>query len=626
MQNTKALLKQNGVLLLNEILGHSLFTHLTFGLLEGWWLSEDVAVRIPGTPTLSPETWQRVLEGEGFQCIHFPAAASHAQGQQIIVAQSDGVIRQSQKEQPAVPVNAQVVSKKEAATPRGGAASDAGSPKQPAPALAEGVQSQSLRDKATTALKKIVGHTIKLPVHEIDSREEMEKYGIDSILIVSMVDALRSVFSHISSTVFFEYQTIDALVDHFLATEEEAVKRWVGAEEPVASEAPVSTEQDTRPTNSVSIVKGSSRRRRNRPASIADSGLQHNGAGLAETREQDIAIIGLSGRYPEAVNIEAYWNNLREGKDCIVEVPKERWDWQKYFSEDRSKDGCHYSKWGGFITGVDEFDPRFFNIAPSEAKYIDPQERLFLEHAWIAVEDAGYTRAGLQAAGEQDVAGQVGVYVGVMYSEYQLFGADASVQDLKMGFAGNLASIANRVSYTLNLHGPSMTLDTMCSSSLTAIHVACQDLKQGRTSMAIAGGVNVSVHPNKYLMLSAGQFISSDGHCQSFGETGDGFIPAEGVGVVVLKRLSEAERDGDHIYGIIRGSALNHGGKTNGYTVPSPQAQGSVISRALAESHIDARHISYLEAHGTGTKLGDPIEIAALSKAFQTLHGKPNFA
>ena len=162
-----------------------------------------------------------------------------------------------------------------------------------------------------------------------------------------------------------------------------------------------------------------------------------------------------------------------------------------------------------------------------------------------------------------------------------------------------------------------MTLDTMCSSSLTAIHCACQDLKQGRTSLAIAGGVNVSIHPNKYLMLSAAQSISSDGRCQSFGEGGDGYIPGEGVGVVVLKRLSEAKREGDHIYGIIRGSALNHGGKTNGYTVPNPQAQSSAIRRALAESQIDARHISYIEAHGTGTRLGDPIEIAALTKAFQ---------
>src|SRR5260370_31714401 len=204
-----------------------------------------------------------------------------------------------------------------------------------------------------------------------------------------------------------------------------------------------------------------------------------------------------------------------------------------------------------------------------------------------------------------------------MYSEYQLFGAEASMHGKRLGIAGSEASIANRVSYALNLHGPSMTLDSMCSSSLTAIHIGCQEMKQGRDSLAIAGGVNVSIHPNKYLVLSAGQFISSEGHCQSFGEGGDGYIPGEGVGVVVLKRLSEAKRDGDHIYGILRGSALTHGGKTNGYTVPNPQAQTSAISRALAESQIDARHISYIEAHGTGTKLGDPIENAALSKAFQ---------
>ncbi len=298
-------------------------------------------------------------------------------------------------------------------------------------------------------------------------------------------------------------------------------------------------------------------------------------------------------------------------------MPKERWDWRQYFSEDRSESGRHFSKWGGFISGVDEFDPLFFNISPADAEIIDPQERLFLQHAWMAVEDAGYTRASLQLPDAHDLPGQVGVYIGVMYTEYQLFGVESTMRGRRMGIADSPASIANRVSYALNLHGPSITLDTMCSSSLTAIHIACQDLKQGRTSLAIAGGVNVTIHPNKYLVLSAGQFISGDGHCQSFGEGGDGYIPGEGVGAVILKRLSEAKRDGDHIYGVIRGSALNHGGKTNGYTVPNPQAQAGAITRALHEAQIDARHISYIEAHGTGTKLGDPIEIAALGKAFR---------
>ncbi|MBZ5509495.1 MAG: SDR family NAD(P)-dependent oxidoreductase, partial [Acidobacteriia bacterium] len=463
----------------------------------------------------------------------------------------------------------------------------------------------SLVEQTQDYLRKELSELLRLPSHKIDPQAALENYGIDSILAMKLTNQLEKTFGALSKTLFFEYQTIHALTKYFTQA------HLARLETLFATTA-----------NGHGQMKGLERRPEVRPYARAgrDSGrsLGRLRSTPRPTTDADpIAIIGLSGRYPEAVNIEAYWNNLREGKDCIVEVPRERWDWHEYFSEDRSQSGHHYSKWGGFIAGVDEFDSLFFNIAPKEAKYIDPQERLFLQHAWMAIEDAGYTRAGLHVPHEQDLAGQVGVYVGVMYTEYQLFGAEAGVQGKRMGIAGSMASIANRVSYALNLHGPSMTLDTMCSSSLTAIHLACQDLKQGRTSLAIAGGVNVSIHPNKYLMLSAGQFISSDGHCQSFGEGGDGYIPGEGVGAVVLKRFSDAKRDGDHIYGIIRGSALNHGGKTNGYSVPNPQAQSSAISRALAESHTDARHVSYIEAHGTGTKLGDPIEIAALSKAFQ---------
>src|SRR5262249_43287929 len=239
-------------------------------------------------------------------------------------------------------------------------------------------------------------------------------------------------------------------------------------------------------------------------------------AARSRTTEDDpIAIIGLSGRYPEAIDLEVFWQNLRAGKDCIVEVPPERWDWREYYSADRGESGRHYSKWGGFIAGVDEFDPLFFNISPSDAELIDPQERLFLQHAWLAIEDAGYTRATLQVPSGQDLPGQVGVYAGVVYTAYQLFGAGATARATRLGIVGSAGRVATRVSYALNLHGPSMTLDTMCASSLSAIHLACQDLKHGRTSLAVAGGVNVTIHPNKYLVLSAGQFIASDGHCQS---------------------------------------------------------------------------------------------------------------
>src|SRR6266540_3562961 len=481
-------------------------------------------------------------------------------------------------------------------------------PQAEQPVVAAEIETESLAEKTQDYLRRQLSELLNVPSQKIDPRAALEIYGIDSILAMKLTNQLEKTLGSLPKTLFFEYQTIRELAEYFIAHHSVQLAAQLPALLAPTSNRQSEAAPSTTPALPAAPTKRISSRRANRLRSAAPS---------AATDIDPIVIIGLSGRYPEAIDIDAFWHNLREGKDCIIEVPKERWDWREYFGADRSESGRHYSKWGGFIAGVDEFDPLFFNISPVDAELIDPQERLFLQHAWMAIEDAGYTRASLQMPCEHDLPGQVGVYVGVMYSEYQLFGAEAGVHGKRLGIAGSFASIANRVSYAFNLHGPSLTLDTMCSSSLTAIHLACQDLKLGRTSLAIAGGVNVSIHPNKYLVLSDGQFISSDGHCQSFGEGGDGYIPGEGVGVVVLKRLSEAKRDGDHIYGVIRGSALNHGGKTNGYTVPNPQAQASVISRALAESQTDPRHISYIEAHGTGTRLGDPIEIAALSKAFQ---------
>ncbi|NJM14963.1 MAG: hypothetical protein HC896_05900 [Bacteroidales bacterium] len=447
---------------------------------------------------------------------------------------------------------------------------------------------------------------LKIEPHRLDSNAPLEKYGIDSILAMNLTNQLEKTFGTLPKTLFFEYQTIHDLTTYFIKSHPNILTGLFTANANGHSDVkPFKTVEKSIPQIQIGQIAGNRFIRKQHKKSPTQSNNN-------DTANEPIAIIGLSGRYPEAKNIQEYWQNLRDGKDCIIEVPKERWNWHEFYTEDRTKSGHHFSKWGGFISGVDEFDPRFFNISPKEAKFIDPQERLFLQHAWMAIEDAGYTRASLQLPQEDGLGGEVGVYVGVMYGEYQLFG----VQGKRLGLVNSYASIANRVSYVLNLHGPSMTLDTMCSSSLTAIHIACQDLKLGRTNLAIAGGVNVSIHPNKYLFLSSGQFISADGHCQSFGEGGDGYIPGEGVGAVLLKRLSEAIHDGNHIYGIIKGSSINHGGKTNGYSVPNPKAQAGVISRALAESGINPRHISYIEAHGTGTKLGDPIEIAALSKAF----------
>jgi len=472
----------------------------------------------------------------------------------------------------------------------------AAQPRVPTPA--------SLKQRAVTYFKELLAATLGFPVADIHADDALDSYGIDSMMVMELTRILERPFGQLSKTLFFEYQTLSDLVDYFLANHAAQVRALLAASEPET------------PAVSLRAEVGADAPPRAAPVVRAQP---HPASRKLDTGALNIAIIGLSGRYPLARDIEAYWRNLREGRDCITEVPADRWDWRAYYSDDGAKP--HTCKWGGFIEDVDKFDPLFFNISPSTAEYMDPQERLFLAHAWMAMEDAGYRRQDLQrpcagAPGDEDLPGQVGVYAGVMYGEYQLLGLEAVQNGAIPALANFYASIANRVSYALNLHGPSMAVDTMCSSSLTAIHLACQDLRLGHTDLAFAGGVNVNLHPNKYGLLSLGQFISKNGKCESFGDGGDGYVPSEGVGVVLLKRLADAERDGDHIYGVIKSSSLNHGGKTNGYSVPNPKAQEAAISRALRDAGTDPRAIGYVEAHGTGTRLGDPIEIAGLTHAF----------
>ncbi|WP_103534502.1 SDR family NAD(P)-dependent oxidoreductase [Streptomyces sp. SM11] len=335
--------------------------------------------------------------------------------------------------------------------------------------------------------------------------------------------------------------------------------------------------------------------------------------GTPETRDGDIAVIGVAGRYPMAEDLDRFWANLRDGRDCVTEIPADRWGSDGFYRPGRTP-GHSYSKWGGFLEGIDEFDPGFFRITPREAAGMDPQERLFLQSSWHALEAAGLTRA--------DVAGRaVGVFAGVMFNHYQMLGlgAEDRLPVLPTSFS---SAVANRVSYFLDLRGPSLALDTMCSSSLTALHLACESLRSGDSELALAGGVNLIIHPYKYLHLSQVGFVSSDGRCRAFGADGDGYVPGEGVGVVVLKPLARALEDGDRVLAVIKGSAVNHGGRAGGFFVPNPTAQADVVRRALHRADVDPASVGYIEAHGTGTSLGDPIEITALSQAYGAASGR----
>jgi acyl transferase domain-containing protein/NAD(P)-dependent dehydrogenase (short-subunit alcohol dehydrogenase family)/acyl carrier protein/ubiquinone/menaquinone biosynthesis C-methylase UbiE len=477
----------------------------------------------------------------------------------------------------------------------------------------------SFREKAVAYLKKQLAAALNLPAARLEADTPLEKYGIDSIMVMQLTNHLEKSFGLLPKTLFFEYQNITALTGYFLTNYRDRLIELTGVN--AKTEIPANTlpQWEVAATSEKPAAAIRSRPR------FATPPRQF----AAPNPALDIAIIGVSGRYPQADNLAELWQILREGKDCIVEIPPDRWDHDLYFDADPNQPGKVYSKWGGFINDADRFDPLFFNISPVEAEIIDPQERLFLECVYATLEDAGYTRQSLGerlgADGREvpdlpkglGLGGNVGVYVGVMYEEYQLYGAEAQLRGRPVAASGNPASIANRVSYFCNFNGPSLAVDTMCSSSLTAIHLACQSLRQGGCEAAIAGGVNLSLHPNKYLMLSQGKFASSKGRCESFGRGGDGYVPGEGVGAVLLKPLAQAIAAGDHIYGVIKGTAINHGGKTNGYTVPNPNAQAEVIGRAFLSAGVDPRTVSYIEAHGTGTYLGDPIEIAGLTKTFQ---------
>ncbi|MCP4698377.1 MAG: SDR family NAD(P)-dependent oxidoreductase, partial [Gammaproteobacteria bacterium] len=456
------------------------------------------------------------------------------------------------------------------------------------------VAEKSLHAKTETYLASLLAKVSKIGEARISTTKPLEEYGIDSVMILSLTQELEKQFSALSKTLFFEYRTLSELADYFLQNHHERLSAVLGddAAKP-AVVAQASLEQIPRPR----AVKKPSR------FTAANSG-----------QAEPIAIIGVSGRYPMADNLQEYWDNLKSGRDCISEIPADRWDHQLYFDTDKDKQKKSYSKWGGFIDGVKNFDPLFFRMSAKEAELIDPQERLFLQTVYHTLEDAGYTPDTLEP--EQ----RVGVFVGIMWGQYQLFGVNHD----RLTPSSAYWSVANRISYNFNFRGPSMAVDTACSSSLTAIHLACESIRRGESAVAFAGGVNVSIHPEKYLLLSQNRFTSTDGRCRSFGEGGDGYVPGEGVGAVLLKPLRKAEADGDHIYAVIKGSAVNHGGRTNGYTVPDPNAQAEVVSEALQQADIDPRSISYVEAHGTGTSLGDPIEITGLNKAFSVSHQNTN--
>lgn len=323
-----------------------------------------------------------------------------------------------------------------------------------------------------------------------------------------------------------------------------------------------------------------------------------------------VAVIGMACRLPGGINSpDLFWKALLRGDDLVTEIRADRWDVDYYYDPEPGVPGRSICKWGSFLDGVGDFDPDFFGITEKEALTMDPQHRLLMETAWEAMEHAGLARHTLAA--------ETGVFVGLHHSDYQFVHIATDASDGPYGNTSAVACMASgRIAHVLGLRGPAVTVDTACSSSLFAIHQACRSLNEGECNLAFAGGVNVMLEPRRSVSASAAGMLSGTGHCHAFDVKADGFVSGEGGVVLLLKRLPDAQRDGDRILGVIRGTAANHDGHTIGIATPSGEAQAAVYRAALAAARVDADGIGMVEAHGTGTPVGDPVEYASLSKVY----------
>ena len=453
----------------------------------------------------------------------------------------------------------------------------------------------SLKQCVEWDLKEYISELLKIPRDKLDRDTNLADFGFDSISLGEFAKVLTTHYKfEITPAVFFGYSTLEKLTDYFLSEHQDAIQGFYGetvVEQPVSHPIPVE-------------VPFSKRQRLNR--------FRFSDKEIPQRVPEPIAIIGMSGRFPQARDIDEMWAILAAGKNVVQEIPIDRFDWREYYgdpSQDSTKTNC---KWSGCIPGVSEFDPLFFEISPREAERMDPRQRHLLQESWKALEDAGY-------GAHQIKAHKIGMFVGVEEGDYQLLAKDEAVT------SNHTAILASRLAYFLNLKGPVMAINTACSSSLVAAHQACTSLRNQECSTCLAAGVNLMLSSKAYIGMSQAGMLSSDGRCFAFDKRANGMVPGEAVAVVVLKCLSQAEEDGDPIHAIIRGSGINYDGKTNGITAPSGLSQRDLLQSVYDQHQIRPEGIDYIVTHGTGTKLGDPVEINALFDTFKRYTKKQGY-
>ncbi len=466
-------------------------------------------------------------------------------------------------------------------------------------------------------LAERVAKHLDAPVHEIALETNFMDLGIDSVALVQLAQEVEKELQiELYPTLFFEYQNIRELSAYFTREHGERFAAFFGKShtQPVPEPGPAipASSPEVAPAPEATPLPVPSAATRLAP--VATNGA----SSTRSTRVRDIAIIGMAGRFDSANNVDDLWRHLSSGADLIREVPEDHFDYRPWFDPHPQVPDKLYCKWGSFLDQVDRFDAGFFKVAEREAQLMDPQMRILLEVMQHTAESAGW-------AGR--IRGtRTGVFVGSCFHDYgdQMMSMGKSIE--AFDGTGNAASmLANRPSYFWNLRGPSMLVDTACSSSIVSLHLACQALRNGECDMAFAAGINLALGPLHLVYFCSIGALSPTGRCHTFDARADGYVPAEAIACVLLKPLDQAIADGDSIQAVIKGTAVNHGGYANTLTAPSPQLEAEVLVRAWEDAGIHPESLGYIEAHGTGTKLGDPVEIQGMKLAFQRYTSKTGF-
>ncbi len=446
------------------------------------------------------------------------------------------------------------------------------------------VETDKLTESILQEIKMQVAEHLKLQSVHLDETADWAEFGFDSILLASFINRINAQYDmNLLPTVLFENTNISQFSRYLAENHPDRMSKKLSLDGEEQQEA-------VPRTATTAILKPDY----SEISTFAQSFKRNYKANIAY-RDKDMAIVGMSCRIAGARNVDEFWKILDEGRDMVSKIPEDRWDWREY------PDVC---KWGSFIDNVAEFDPLFFGVSPAEAMYMSPEQRLMLQCVWECIENAGYSTDELKGT-------NTGLFIGCGPSGYSYYLRNMPIEAYSA--TGMVPSVGpNRISYMMDWHGPSNPIDTACSSALIALHHAVEAIRLGHCDQAVIGGVNLLLSPDVYISFTKSGMLCEDGRCKTFSDKANGYVRGEGVGMLMVKPLKKAIQDGNMIHAVVKGTAENHGGRTNSLTAPSPKSQSEVIKKAINDADIEFNRISYIECHGTGTPLGDPIEIEGL--------------